>query len=147
MIKRRPIIIVEDHPIMRESLQEFLSEVPGIEVCGATATGEEALLLCDKLKPEIALIDVSLPGMSGLELVEKLSLSHPEIILVMLSGHQEITYVRRALSAGARGYVLKGDPQDILAALEEVGQGRNYFTPELRPALQEFSEEESKKRA
>lgn len=139
MNKRKPILIVEDHPIMRESLREFLSDVGDIEICGIAETGEDGLRLCDELKPEIALIDVSLPGMSGLDLAEKLSQTHPEIASLMLSGHQEITYVRRAVAAGARGYVLKGDPHDIVNAISEVSHGRNYFTPDLRTSIDELT--------
>lgn len=141
MNERKPVLIVEDHRIMRDSLLEFLADVPGVEICGVAATGEDGLRMCRELHPRIALIDVSLPGMSGLDLAEQLHASDPLIATVMLSGHQEVTYVRRAVAAGARGYILKGEPADIVAAINEVAHGRRYFTAQLRPAAEDLLRE------
>lgn len=122
------VLLVEDHPIMRETLSELLSDIPEVELDGTAASGEEALSLCETFTPNLALIDVSLPGMNGIELVEALLIRHPETACLMLSGHQENTYIQRAIAAGARGYTLKGDPAEIEKAIQQVIKGGNYVS-------------------
>ena len=126
------IYIVEDHVLMRDVLSEFIEGVPALDLCGAATTAEEALERMGQANPDLALIDVSLPRMSGIDLVRELHQRQPELPCVMLSGHQEVTYVERALEAGARGYVLKGDPFEIPRAIQCVLNGGTYLSGTMR---------------
>jgi DNA-binding NarL/FixJ family response regulator len=122
------LFIVEDHPIMRQSLRAFMKRQAGICVCGEAATAEAALVQIAEAQPEMLLIDVSLPGMSGLELLEQVRQHHPDVLCVMLSGHGERSHVDQAMMAGARGYVLKGDTDELADALHKVIQGETYLS-------------------
>jgi DNA-binding NarL/FixJ family response regulator len=127
-----PTLLVEDHPLMRETLSEFLAELSSIHLIGMVSSAEEALGFCDQNQPQLALVDVSLPGMSGIELVQALRERHPDMRCLMLSGHREISYVERALASGASGYVLKGDPADLLRGVAAVVEGGTYFSDAIR---------------
>lgn len=122
------IYIVEDHDVMRQALDNFLSETPDFSVAGTAKTAEDALPhLLDDAAVDLVLVDTSLPGMSGIDLVEKLQRQRPTLRCLVLSGHSGDAYVRRALEAGARGYVLKGDPSELMTALQQVLDGDVYL--------------------
>jgi DNA-binding NarL/FixJ family response regulator len=129
------LFIVEDHPIMRQSLRAFVKRQAGLDVCGEAATGEAAISQIDQTQPDLVLIDVSLPGMSGLDLLEVILDKHPDLICVMLSGHGERSHVDQAMVAGARAYVLKGDTDELAVALRKVLQGETYLSGELQDKL------------
>ncbi len=123
------IFIVEDHPIMREMVREFLAEdASDLEVCGMAETGEEALEHLDGAEADLALIDVSLPGMTGIDLVKELLARRPGLPCVLYSGHGEAAYIERGLAAGARGYLLKGDPYELVGAIRQVLDGETYVS-------------------
>lgn len=128
-------LLVEDHPLMRETLSQFVNEIADVELVGAVGTAREALEFCEKSPPTLALIDVSLPEMSGIELVREIRKHYPDIKCLMLSGHQEVTYIRRALANGAQGYVLKGDPEELLQAVDHVIKGESYLSDTVRDKL------------
>jgi DNA-binding NarL/FixJ family response regulator len=134
---RLKIFIVEDHPVMRSTLSGFIQSKAGLEVVGVAATGAEALECLAKVEADLSLIDVRLPGMSGLKLVEQLRERYPELLCLMLSGHGEIPYIRHAFRDGARGYILKGNPSEILEAIHAVSGGGTYLSPALRAKLPE----------
>ncbi len=118
---------------MREMLIEFLGEeAPNLEVCGAVRTAEEALEILDGAGPDLMLIDVSLPGMSGIELVSKLRKKRPKLLCVLYTGHGEGVYVEQAIEAGARGYILKGDPHELMGAIEQVIAGKVYLSDSVQ---------------
>ena len=129
------IFIVEDHPIMRSTLSGFIQNKPGLEVVGVAATGAEALERLAEVEADLSLIDVRLPGMSGLELVEHLQERYPQLLCLILSGHGETPYIRHAFRAGARGYILKGNPPEVLEAIQAVSGGKTYLSPALRAKL------------
>lgn len=131
------IFIVEDHPLMRSMLKEFIEALPDLEVCGATRTGEEALEHLAIASADLVLIDVSLPKMSGIELVGEVKQRWPHLPCLMLTGHQEITYVERAVAAGASGYVIKGEPLDLYEALDHVREGKAYLSHSVRAKVGE----------
>ena len=122
------LFIVEDHPVMRQSLRAFLRRQADIDFCGEAATAEAALGQLEEARPDLVLIDVSLPGMSGLDLLELIRQRHPDLLCVMLSGHGERSHVDHALMAGARGYILKGDTDELAGALRKVIQGETYLS-------------------
>jgi DNA-binding NarL/FixJ family response regulator len=126
------LFVVEDHQLVREMLVEFLSDIQGWQVCGTAQSAEEALDLLDGLEVDLALIDVSLPGKSGIDLVEEIRLRWPHWPCLMLSGHAERRYVDAAFAAGARGYVVKGDADELADAIERVLEGETYVSASLR---------------
>jgi DNA-binding NarL/FixJ family response regulator len=132
---RFPTLLIEDHPLMRETLSQFVREMTDVDLIGAVGSGPEALQFCHENQTALALIDVSLPEMSGIELVRELRSRYPDLICLMLSGHQEITYIRRALANGAQGYVLKGDPEELLRAIASVTAGETYLSEPIRDKL------------
>jgi DNA-binding NarL/FixJ family response regulator len=130
------ILIVDDHPLMRKGLALTLSAEPDLEVVGQAADAEEALSVFDKLKPDFVLIDISLPGMSGLELLKHLLALNPDLLTLMVSRHDETLYAERSVRAGAKGYVMKleaGD--DIVQAVRHVLRGGIYMSDELKDRL------------
>lgn len=129
------IYIVEDHLSMREMLREFLDMVPDFHVTGVAETAEEALQELPELDVHLLLIDVSLSGMSGIDLAEEVGARWPELPCLMFSAHEEASYARRSLAVGARGYVLKGNPDELSEAIWQVLEGTTYVSPPLREKL------------
>lgn len=118
------LLIVDDHPFLRMGLTESLAKEPGLAVCGAVATAEEALASIGKLHPDLVVTDLNLPGKSGLELIKDLAALHPGLPTVVLSMHDEEIYAERCLRAGARGYVMKSEgPEKLVAAIRQVLAG------------------------
>lgn len=128
------IYIVEDHPIMRETLQDYLALDADLEICGMAESAEEASAALEDVAPDVVIVDLSLPGRSGLELVGEIG-ERWGTPCVILSGHGERTYVGKALACGARGYVLKGSPRELAPAIREVFGGAIYLSPGLRQNL------------
>ena len=128
------VYIVEDNDRMRALLRDWIGELPGLSVCGAAATAETALQEMPGLDPDLAVIDMSLPAMGGIELVAALREQRPQMRCLILSGHNEKSYVERALAAGARGYLLKGEPAEIENAIAQVLSGEQYLSASLKCA-------------
>lgn len=128
------VYIVEDHPIMRETLQDYLGLDPDLEICGMAGSAEAASEALDAAAPDVVVVDVSLPGRSGLELVEEVQ-ERWGTPCVILSGHGERTYVARAFACGARGYVLKGNPLELPVAIARVLEGEVHLSSGLREKL------------
>ncbi len=129
------IFIVEDHPLMLQITSEFVASLPGLTVGGTAATAEEALDRLSENGTRLVLADVSLPAMSGIELVAEVQKRRPSLPFLMFSAHQEVSYVEQALAAGARGYVVKGNPSELEEALRCVLGGGHYLTPKMRERL------------
>lgn len=108
------ILLVDDHPLLREGLGRLIAAESGLEVCGMAGTVQEALSLVEALKPNLVVTDLTLPGRNGLELIKDLNSTHPEIPIIVLSMHDELIYAERVLRAGGRGYVMKDSPPDRL---------------------------------
>lgn len=126
-MEKSRIFIVEDHRMMREAYQLLLEMEPDLEVCGSAATGEEALSALKSTATDLVLVDVSLPGISGIELVKALQKSHPDLPTLVISGHDETVYADQALRAGARGYLdKKGLSHIMLDAIRQVLDGETY---------------------
>lgn len=125
------IYIVEDHPLMQRMTKELINRMTNLQVCGVAATAQEALAQLPAAEVALVLVDVSLPDMSGIDLVRQLRAQHPDLCCLMLSGHQEQSYVQRALAAGARGYIAKGNPFELRDAIAQVLQGKIYLTQAL----------------
>lgn len=128
------VYIVEDHPIMRETLQDYLSMEADLEICGMAESAERAAEALEAAAPDVVLVDLSLPGRSGLELVVEIQ-ERWGTPCVVLSGHGERTYIARAFGCGARGYVLKGSPRDLPVAIARVLEGEIHLSSALRQKL------------
>jgi DNA-binding NarL/FixJ family response regulator len=123
----RRIFIVDDHVAVREIYTLFFEEAGGLEVCGAVATAEEALQNVPNCSPDLVIIDVSLPGMNGIDLVRRLRQENAGIRLLVISGHDELRYAGPAREAGADGFVRKGNAEAVLEAVDALLEGNLYF--------------------
>ena len=121
------ILIVDDHPLMRKGLALSLSAEPDLDVCGQAASAEEALSALEDLEPDIAIVDISLPGMSGLELIKHMQALRPEVRTLVVSRHDEALYAERAIRAGARGYVMKLEAGDMIVKAVRRGPPGRYL--------------------
>ena len=123
------ILLVDDHPLVRDWITNLINEEPDFEVCGSAGNAREALGLIETLSPRIVVVDISLDGGSGLELIKDVKAVHPKVDMIVLSMHDEMLYAERAMRAGAAGYVMKRDATDkVLAAIRAVLQGGLYFS-------------------
>jgi DNA-binding NarL/FixJ family response regulator len=128
--RRIRILLVDDHPVVRLGFTQLLSHEPDLDVCGGGESVAEALELLEALDPDLLVIDVSLQGESGLELVKKVRACRPELPMLVCSMHDESLFAERALRAGARGYVGKREAPDALVeAVRTVAAGERYLSP------------------
>lgn len=126
------LLLVEDHQIVRQGLRALLASHPGIEVAAEAATGEEGIRLARMARPDVIVVDLTLPDMTGFDVIREVSMGsgHPRI--VVLSMHQDQAYVLEALRSGASGYVFKqATAGDLVRAVREVAAGRRYLSPPL----------------
>jgi DNA-binding NarL/FixJ family response regulator len=130
------LAIVDDHQLARDSLRDMLEDVRDIAVVGEAANGQEAILLCSRLHPDLVLMDVRMPEMDGLAATREIKQKHPEISVMMVTMHENPDYLLEALKAGAAGYVLKDAPrQEIVTAVRRVCEGESSLDPELAARL------------
>jgi DNA-binding NarL/FixJ family response regulator len=133
----RPVncLVADDHPAMRRAVTEIL-QANGVQVIGEAADGEEAIAKIEARKPEVALIDIRMPRLSGVEVARRISRSTPETAVILYSGYGDKALLIEALDAGARGFVLKEAPLiDLHRAIETVAGGGTYVDPVLAGAL------------
>ncbi|MFN7990491.1 MAG: response regulator transcription factor [Thermoanaerobaculia bacterium] len=136
--KRVRVFIVDDHPLVREWLGALLGEQPDLQVCGQAEESVTALAEMLRDPPDIAIVDLTLKGGSGLDLIKDLTARLPSVRAIVLSMHEEVFYAERALRAGARGYVMKREStSQIVAAIRQVNAGKVYGDPSLLSALAE----------
>jgi DNA-binding NarL/FixJ family response regulator len=129
---QKKVYLVEDHPVFREGLVQILNTEDGLVVCGEAGTAEEALAAIPDLKPDIVLVDLTLPGKSGLELIKEIRGFDRGIKLLVVSMHDEALYADRVLRAGGDGYIMKQeDPEEIVNAIWDVLQGRIYVSEQV----------------
>ena len=126
------ILLVEDHAIFADALSRLLQERGRHEVVEVVGTAEQAQERLPEVDVDLVLVDVSLPKMSGIDLVAKIHERYPKLPCLMLSGHNASQYVNRSLAAGARGYLLKEDVGGILEGIQQVLQGNVYVSKGLR---------------
>lgn len=130
------ILLVDDHQLVRDGLHSRLGETPGIDVVGEAGTGSEALALAAELRPDLVLLDIGLPDMSGLDVAAQLADVAPGSRALMLSMYDNREYVISAIRAGAAGYVLKdASSKEIIAAIRAVAAGGSYYSAPLTTAL------------
>lgn len=134
----RPIrvLLADDHEIMRAGLARILEDVEDITVVGQATGGLEALSMTAELEPDVLMLDFSMPDLDGTEVTAKLEQSHPDVKIVVLTMHENIHYVLKAMEAGASGYIVKADaPSELEKAIRAVHGGRSYITERLQGAV------------
>ena len=132
------ILLADDHTIVRDGLRALLERQTDMIVVAEAADGREAVLLATEQKPDVVLMDIAMPNMNGMEATRRIVAVNPRTAVVILSMHQDESYVLRSLKAGARGYLLKDSLRsDVIQAVRSVHGGRGFLTPKISQMLQE----------
>lgn len=135
------VLLVDDHAVVRAGFKMLLAAVEGIEVIAEADRGEQAIQLQQKLQPDIVVMDLSMPGIGGLETIRRIMQRDPKAQILVFSVHHEQVYVQRALDAGAKGYITKNSAPNILPlAIDRIVQGQQYIEPGLLKKTDEFTE-------
>ncbi len=130
------VVLVDDHPIVRKGIAELINSEPDLEVCGEASTMQEAMSLVTKLKPGLLIVDISLDGNNGVELMKNLSGRPGAPPILAYSMHDESIYAERCLRAGAKGYVMKhSSPEILLEAMRQVLKGKIYLSEPMSDRL------------
>jgi DNA-binding NarL/FixJ family response regulator len=130
------VVVVDDHPLVRRGLVEVLRDDPTITVCGEVGTIADFMATVSSNPPDVAIIDLSLGDESGLDLISVLTQQHPNVRVLVLSGHDERIHADRALRAGALGYIMKDKAAaDLIAAVHQVAAGKASLSPETTDRL------------
>ena len=134
------VFIVDDHPVFREGLGQMIESEDDLTVCGEAGDAEHALEIIPGSKPDLVVVDITLPGKSGLELIKELRASRCKVKLLVVSMHDEALYADRVLRAGGDGYIMKQeDPQEIVRAIRDLLGGRIYVSEEVMSGRSEDS--------
>jgi len=130
------VLLVDDHTVVRQGLRRILESNSEIEIVGEVGDGRAAVEAVKRLKPAVAVVDISLPGLNGIEVTRQVSKTVPETKILILSMHADDAYIRQALKAGAKGYLLKdSDDHDLFKAVAAVSEGGSYFSPSVSRVL------------
>jgi len=139
------IFLVEDHPVFRDGLAKLINSEPGLAVCGEAGDARTGLQGIRRLRPDLAVVDLGLPGKSGLELIKEIRAAKLKVKLLVVSMFDEALYAQRVLRAGGDGYIMKQeDPQEIIAAIRDVLEGHIYVSEDVfaRTSLKKSSDDE-----
>jgi two-component system, NarL family, response regulator NreC len=132
------IVLADDHSIMRSGLRALLHQQPDFEVVGEANDGREALDLVESLRPDVAVLDITMPNLNGIEAARQMTAKQLGVAIIVLSMHSDEGYVLRAMKAGVRGYLLKESAEiDLLHAIRAVTQGKAFFSPAVSRMLVE----------
>jgi DNA-binding NarL/FixJ family response regulator len=130
------ILLADDHSIVRDGLRRIVEEDGAMAVVAEASDGLEAIQKVAASKPDVAVVDISMPGIDGLEVVSRLKDSHPDLPVLILTMHEEAQYVVRAIEAGAMGYLTKQSaPEQLVTAIHRIFDGHRYITDEATEAL------------
>ena len=131
-MEKTRIILVDDHQLVRTGIANLLSDEPGFEIVGEAADSSEFLSLLDKIQPDIALLDISMPGMSGIELTRLITGNYPIIRVLILSMHTSEDFIFNAINAGAKGYLPKNTSRkELIEAIKAVARGEEYYAESI----------------
>ena len=132
------IFLVDDHPLVREWLTNLIHQQPDLVVCGESEDAPDALQQISAIKPDVAIVDISIKQGSGIELIKNLKAGHPDLAMIVLSMHDERLYAERALRAGARGYIMKSETaKKVITAIRQVLAGKIYMSESITAAFAE----------
>ena len=130
------VLLADDHSIVRAGLRRIVEESGDMEVIAEAADGRDAIRQVEKKKPDVVVVDISMPGLDGLEVISRLNAGHPNLPVLVLTMHEEGQYVVRAIEAGAMGYITKQSaPEQLVNAIRKVLEGGRYLTDEATEAL------------
>lgn len=130
------VLLADDHGIVREGLRRIIEASSDMEVVAEAADGRQALLKIRTNRPDVAVVDISMPGMDGLEVISQLRILDPDLPIIVLTMHEEEQYVVRAIEAGAKGYITKRSaPEQLVKAIRKVLEGGRYLTAEASELL------------
>jgi len=137
-MKQIRILLADDHNVVRKGLRLLLESQPGFTVVGEAADGREAVEQAEKTRPDVVVLDIAMPKLSGTEAAQRIGEALPGTAIVILSMHSDEGYVLRALKAGAKGYLLKDSAEgDLIEAIKAVSEGKTFFSPEITKILVE----------
>jgi DNA-binding NarL/FixJ family response regulator len=132
----KKILLVDDHPITRQGLRMLIAQQPGLAVVGESDNAAQAMELAAKLKPDIAIVDIALRSANGIELTKNLKAHSPDLMILIVSMHDEELFAERALRAGARGYLMKHEASErVIEALEKIASGELYISDRVRARM------------
>jgi len=135
-MRKTRILLADDHQLMRSGLRLVIERQPDLTVVGEAADGREAVALAKSLRPDVAVMDISMPNLNGIEAAHQITQIHSEIAVIMLSMHPDESYILRTLKAGAKGYLLKDSAEaDLITAVRAVAQGKSFFSPAVSKVL------------
>jgi len=135
-MKKIKVILVDDHAVVRAGYKILLKNIDYIDVIAEADTGEEAIELSTKLRPNVVVMDISLPGINGIEAIRRIVSNDHDIKVLVFTMHEEVVFVERALQAGAIGYMTKStDPKLLSKAIKHVSQGKKYIDNDLRQKM------------
>ena len=136
MLKPARVLVVDDHPLIRKGVRALIDGQSDMTSCGEAASANEARVQVDKTRPDIVVVDISLPGNGGIELIRDLQACHPKLPILVLSMHDEMLYAEQAMRAGAKGYVMKQEPPErLLAGLRAVQKGDLFVSQRLTSTM------------
>ena len=132
------VLIVDDHPLLRQGLKTLLELEGEIEVVGLASNGPEGLRLAQQLKPDVVLLDINMPGMNGIEVAKEMRERQPGAAILVLTIHDDETYVKEMIRSGAKGYLLKdAEPREVVAAIRKVAAGESVYPTDLMERVME----------
>lgn len=137
--KKKQILIVDDHPMMRQGLGQLISAESDLAICGEASNAENALDLINTVKPDLVLVDISLPGKNGLELIKDFQALQPDLPVLVISMHDESLFAERVLRAGGRGYIMKQEGgKKLMQAIRQVLEGKIYVSEKMSSNILEM---------
>lgn len=132
------VLIVDDHPLLRQGLSRLLELEGGITVIGQASNGLEAIRLTEQLRPDVVLLDINMPGMNGIEVAKILREQHPDLGILVLTIHDDESYVNEMIRIGAGGYLLKdSEPKQVVQAIKQVASGESVYPAHLMERVME----------
>lgn len=137
--RKTRVMLADDHALVRAGLRRILEAQPDLLVCGEEADGESALRSLPAANPDVLVLDLTMPGLDGFEVLRRAKRGRPDLKVLVLTMHANPEYVQRAITDGADGYLLKDSAvQDLVAAIEAVSEGRAYYSPQIQARLAEI---------
>ncbi|MES2734056.1 MAG: response regulator transcription factor [Bacteroidota bacterium] len=132
------LVIADDHPLVRDGLKAFLQKTPEFKVVAEAENGKQLLQLIQEHQPDVALVDISMPELNGLEALQKLHQQYPGLKVIVLTMHEEPEYILKSISSGAQAYLLKNaEPEELHKAISTVMKGGKYFSPTVSGIVME----------
>jgi len=139
------IVLADDHVMFRRGVRQIVQGLPEVEVVGEASDGLELLSVLKKTRPQLAILDISMPNLRGLEAIREIKAIDPEVKVLILTMHKDRDYLHNALTAGAEGYLLKEDADtELLSAIDTLRKGGSYISPLLSSQLTDLFKEKSR---